>query len=281
LRLEGVTVHQVAQGVALSLLAFASFESSVFLGSEAKHPLKQMSRSITWSVVICGSLFVLFTYVLTIGFRGLTPGFAASPNPLLQIAQASGVGFINNVVQPSVIISLFGVTIANLNCTSRLLMTLSKEGLLPRSIGHVSAVTHTPSTAIVLLAVFDGLALTGFSLSDRATLGTYGFIGTLSGYWVGMTYVVTCIAMLLFLKRQQELTLGHSVIGLFAMTAFLYFFWTSAVPLPAAPGDLMLSLFFGSVALSIAHWGYLVMRRSRALAALGASASTATERSDL
>src|SRR5690349_6576619 len=67
--LEGVSIGQIAQGIVLSLLAFAAFESALFLGKEASHPLHQMSRAITGAVIICGILFIVCTYLMTIGFR--------------------------------------------------------------------------------------------------------------------------------------------------------------------------------------------------------------------
>lgn len=273
LGLQGVTAHQIAQGVAFSLLAFAAFESSLFLGKEAKNPLTQMSRAITWSVVICGILFTVFTYVLSIGFRGITPGFAENPNPLRAIAEANHVGFLNNFVQPGVIIALFGVTIANLNFASRLLMTLSKERMLPAMFAHVSARHRTPTRAILFVAGLDIVVLTLLSLTGNADFAAYGFLGGLSGYWVGMTYIVASAAMMYYLFKRKELTARYMAIGVFSIAAFLYFFWTSSVPLPASPGDVILLIFYVTVALSVLHWIFLKLRKSPVLDMLGTSAT--------
>jgi amino acid transporter len=273
LSLEGVTAHQLAQGVAFSLLAFAAFESSLFLGKEAKNPLTQMSRAITWSVVICGILFMVFTYVMSIGLRGITPGFAENPNPLRALAEANHVGFLNNFVQPGVIIALFGVTIANLNFASRLLMTLSKERMLPATFAHVSARHRTPSKAILFVAGLDVIVLTLLSLTGHADFAAYGFLGGLSGYWVGVTYILASAAMMYYLMRRKELTPLYAAAGLLSIIAFLYFFWTSSAPLPASPGDVILLIFYATMALSVLHWLFLKMRKSPVLDMLGTSAT--------
>jgi amino acid transporter len=272
--LQGVSVHDIAQGVVLSLLAFAAFESALFLGKEATHPLREMSRAITGAVIICGVLFIVFTYLMTIGFSTMEVGFAKSANPLHDLAAANGVGGLSYLIQPGVIISLFAVTIANLNFSSRLLMTLSRERLLPGLFQHVDARTHTPSTAIFFVAGIDLVATTLFVIFGVATFDTFGVIGTLSSYWVGITYVVTCIAMIVFLRRRRELTPGLLVLGIIGTAAFAYFFWTSAVPTPPWPWNAVFYVFLVSMILALVHWAWLAARRSPTLDRFGSSAST-------
>jgi amino acid transporter len=274
LSLQGVGIREIAQGVVLSLLAFAAFESALFLGKEATHPLREMSRAITGAVIICGVLFIVFTYLMTIGFSTLEVGFAKSSNPLHDLADANGVGWLSYLIQPGVIISLFAVTIANLNFSSRLLMTLSRERLLPSLFQHVDRQTHTPSTAIFFVAAIDIIAITVFVFFGVATFDTFGIIGTLSSYWVGITYVVTCIAMIVYLWRKRELSPGLFILGAIGTIAFAYFFWASAVPMPPWPWNAVFYVFLVSMILALAHWAWLAARRSPTLDRFGSSAST-------
>ena len=274
LSLRGVGIREIAQGVVLSLLAFAAFESALFLGKEATHPLREMSRAITGAVIFCGALFVICTYVMSIGFGSLGKDFAASGNPLRDLSAANGVGFLDYLIQPGIIISLFAVTIANLNFSSRLLMTLSREKLLPNLFQHIDPRTHTPSTAIFIVAAIDVIATTIFVLTGIATFDTFGIVGTLSGYWVGLTYLVSCIAMIVYLRRNGELKPWLLVVGAVGTAAFVYFYWVTAVPMPASPWNIVLYIFFASVILSLIHWAVLAVNRSPTLARFGTSASS-------
>ncbi|WP_138471387.1 APC family permease [Poseidonocella sp. HB161398] len=271
LSLDGASFSGIAQGVAFTLLAFAAFESALFLGAEAKNPLKQTGRALITSVLFCGALFAVFTYVFTIGFRSSGLDFAASENPLAQMAEAYGVGFISNFVMPGVIVALFGVTVANLNFASRLLMTLSREKILPPFLGAVSHRHQTPTRAINFVAGLDLAVLTLLALTGFANFGTYGFLGGLAGYWVGATYILAAIAMLSYLRRIGRLSPVLALIGGIVVLAFLWFFLQSTFPVPAAPGSIVLLIFYASMVLAALHVALARARRPQLLARLGTS----------
>lgn len=272
LTLDGVSISSIAQGVAFTLLAFAAFESALFLGAEAKNPLKQTGRALISSVMICGLMFAIFTYVFTIGFRNAGLDFAKAENPLHDIAVAYGIEGLSLFVMPGVIIALFGVTIANLNFASRLLMTLSREKAAPTFLGEVSRKHLTPTPAIKVVAGLDMVMLTVFALTGLATMDTYGFIGALSGYWVGATYLLSAVAMLIYLRQIGKLSLPLGAMGLAVTAAFLWFFFTSSVPLPPSPGGVILAIFYASLVLAFLHLVLLKVRKSPILKTLGTSA---------
>jgi len=275
LSLSGVTFSGVAHGVAFTLLAFAAFESALFLGAEARNPLRQTGRALVSSVLICGLLFAVFTYVFTIGFRSAGLDFTASQNPLADIAAAYGVHWLGNLVMPGVIVALFGVTVASLNFSSRLLLTLAREGFLPGWFGMVSVRHRTPANAIGFVAGLDVAVLSGLALTGYATMDTYGLIGGLSGYWVGTTYVMAAIAMLVYLRRIGQLSPLLAAMGVVVVAAFLWFFVSSTFPVPAAPGGLVLAVFYGSMALAALHVILTRLAAPRALARLGSSVTAA------
>ncbi len=271
--LQGVSFSSVAQGVAFTLLAFAAFESALFLGAEAKNPLKQTGQALLWSVLICGLMFAVFTWVFTVGFRNAGLDFASSENPLHEIAAAYDVEWLSLFVMPGVIVALFGVTIANLNFASRLLMTLSREKCAPAFLAGVSKVHQTPAPAIRVVAGLDIVVLSILGLTGLATMDTYGFLGALSGYWVGSTYVLSAIAMLYYLGRIGRLNLPLAVMGAAVALAFLWFFFNSSFPLPPSPGGIILAIFYGSVVMAVLHVIWLKLSGSSVLATIGSTAS--------
>jgi len=124
------------------------------------------------------------------------------------------------------------------------------------------------------MAAIDVIATTIFVLTGIATFDTFGIVGTLSGYWVGLTYLVSCIAMVVYLRRNGELKPWLLVVGAVGTAAFVYFYWVTAVPMPPSPWNIVLYIFFASVILSLIHWAVLAVNRSPTLARFGTSASS-------
>jgi len=73
--LAGVAPENVRLGMVLAVLAFVGFESATALGGEAQNPLQNIPRSVLWSTVMVGTLFVIMSYIEVVGF-------ATSPSPL-------------------------------------------------------------------------------------------------------------------------------------------------------------------------------------------------------
>jgi amino acid transporter len=270
LGLKGVTVHDITLGIVIGLLAYAGFESATFLGREAKAPQRQISRALIGSVTIIGVLFIFCTYCMTIGLGG-SKAFGASENPLRQLAVDNNVEALRYIVQFGVVMSLFGVVTANVNFVSRMLLTLSRERLFPAPLARVDHDHGTPVAGIIAVAAIDIVTGIVLALTGRLNLQVFFDLGTIGGYWVGATYLVTCVAVVAYLRRTGELTplivLTAAVGGL----PILYLYYRNASPWPPVPGSTYLLVFFGTAVVAFAHLIYAKARRSPVLDQLGSS----------
>jgi len=81
IRLHNVTAHQIAEGIVLGLGAYGGFEASCSFGLEAKKPRTQIAHALVGSVAGAGLIFVLCSYVLTLGFHGMDIAATHNSNP--------------------------------------------------------------------------------------------------------------------------------------------------------------------------------------------------------
>ena len=58
LTLKGVTPEKLRMGLVLAIFALVGFESATSLGSEAKDPLRNIPRAVTWSGIFAGLFFI-------------------------------------------------------------------------------------------------------------------------------------------------------------------------------------------------------------------------------
>jgi amino acid transporter len=88
IRLHNVTAHQIAEGIVLGLGAYGGFEVSCSFGLEAKKPRTEIAHALVGSVTGAGLIFVLCSYVLTLGFHGMDIAATHNSNPWSNLALA-------------------------------------------------------------------------------------------------------------------------------------------------------------------------------------------------
>jgi amino acid transporter len=179
---KGIT--GVALGVLLMYTAFAGFGASTPLGEESRKPKQTISKSVIISILILGAFFVFSAYTFTVAYgpakmseyaTALVPGIT-----ILDSYLGVGAGvFITILFVNSLLTGLVVLT----NATSRVLMTMARDGLVPKMFAktHKKRLTpHIAAGAITLSALIistvSALLLGGFTafitVAIGATLGT-------------------------------------------------------------------------------------------------------------
>ncbi len=149
----------VGIGVLLMYTAFAGFGASTPLGEESVSPKKTISLSVIVSVIILGSFFIFASYFLTVAWGPSLMASYANPQNL-----APGVTLIGNYLGPvaAIIItvlfinSLMTGTVVITNSTSRVMMSMGRDGTLPKIFSHIHDGKRTPafSAAVVTGSAF-------------------------------------------------------------------------------------------------------------------------------
>ncbi|MFD4183100.1 APC family permease, partial [Rhodococcus sp. NPDC058514] len=188
--------HGLLLVVLTALFALAGFESATFFGPEAKRPLVTVTRTVLFTPIICGALFIFAAWAAWSG-RADT----------LVNAYLHGTG---TGVSPAVVIMLnlglscswLASSMASSNAASRLVYSMGIERVLPRAFGAVHSRLRTPHLA--LAAIVATVMSTGMAFAAFDAVIAEVKVGVRCALIVA--YLLVTIASLRFLRRIRELT---------------------------------------------------------------------------
>lgn len=150
----------VVSGAGLAFFALVGFEDSVNMAEEAAQPERTFPRAVFLGLTIAAVVYMLVAFFTTAVVPLET--LAATESDLLEVVRAGARWFPLGVFA---LISMAAVTnsgLINLMMASRLVYGMSREGIVPASLGRVHAGRRTPWVAIVFTtAVVVGLASWG------------------------------------------------------------------------------------------------------------------------
>jgi len=187
----GVSGVLLASGIIF--FAFIGFDAVSTAAQEAKNPARDMPIAIIASLVICTVLYVLMATVLT----GLVP--FASLNDAAPVAVALMAHPELHWLVPWVIFgALAGMTSVMLVMTlaqARIFLSMSRDGLLPPTLGRVHPRFRTPHLATLVTGVC--AAVIG-ALFPIVVLGSMVAIGTL------FAFIVVCAGVVILRRTRPE-----------------------------------------------------------------------------
>lgn len=164
----------ILSGAALVFFAFIGFDVVATTAEETKNPQKALPRGILGGLAIVTVLYVLVTIVVT----GMVPytALAESENPSLTTAFALvGADWAGKVISVGILVGLTSVIMVLLLGLTRIVFSMSRDGLLPRSVSRTSHRFHTPARLQIIcgiaVALIAGLAKVEL-LEEMINIGT-------------------------------------------------------------------------------------------------------------
>src|ERR1041384_791946 len=135
-------------GFVFAALSFVGFEAAATLGDETKEPRTIVPRAVLLSVLAVGALYVFCVWAEVIGLGAETVnGLDGSATPWNDLA-ATYASWMKWPVIIASVSSMFAVMINSSNGIVRILNTMGREGLLPKTLAFIDPKRLTPSYAI-------------------------------------------------------------------------------------------------------------------------------------
>src|SRR2546427_9681028 len=137
-------------GVAAALIfwSYLGYENVSNVAEEFKNPEKDFHRSILFSVIVIGLLYISVA-VATVGTRAYTAGGSVAPFAAI-LSNALGVyGAVGTAILAVIVI--FGTMNAYTTGISRVIYATAKDEGLPRLFDRVNAKTQVPDRSLMLL----------------------------------------------------------------------------------------------------------------------------------
>ena len=168
---DGKTVGVLA-GASLVFFAYVGFDAVSTAVGEAKNPQRDAPIGIIASLIFCTIIYIIVSGLLTliVPYKELNVS-----SPVAHALQLIGVNWASALVATGVIAGLTTVMLVLYYGLTRILLSMSGDGLLPKFFSVIDKKTHTPikNTVVcgVVMATMAGMIPLGI-LAELVNIGT-------------------------------------------------------------------------------------------------------------
>ena len=173
--------------------AFIGFDVVATAAEETRNPQRDVPRGILGSLIICTTLYVAVSIVVT-GMQKYTD--LSITAPLADAFKATGHPWFAGFISFGAAVGLTTVCMILLLGQTRVFFAMSRDGLLPTFFSHVHPKFRTPHRPTILLGVIIAIVAGFTPLSELAELVN---IGTL------FAFVVVAIGVVILRKSRPDL----------------------------------------------------------------------------
>ncbi|MHA5055049.1 amino acid permease [Streptomyces sp. SD15] len=185
----------IGAGTTAAFFSYIGFDAITTAGEEAKNP----RRDIPLAVLICIGLVTLLYCAVALAAIGAVGGDEVGGRPAALsyvVNEVTGSTVGGAVIAFGAVVAIASVVLAVMYGQTRILMSMARDGLVPRVFEKVSPKTSTPVAGTLIVAVVFALPAAFASLDAVVNLCT---IGTLA------TMVAVNIAVIALRRREPDL----------------------------------------------------------------------------
>jgi basic amino acid/polyamine antiporter, APA family len=170
--LSGVGVLGAAASI---FFAYVGFDAVSTAAEETKDPNRNLPIGLIGSLAVCTVFYLLVAYA-AIGSTGAQPGgeLSQSKEPLAFILRNLGFEWWGNFVAGAAIVALPSVILMMMFGQTRILFTMSRDGLMPKVFSEVHPTYHTPHKVTIITGVAVSLFAAMFPVSILADVSNSG-----------------------------------------------------------------------------------------------------------
>ncbi|HEV2178393.1 MAG TPA: amino acid permease [Terriglobia bacterium] len=183
----------IARGAGVIFFAYIGFDAVSTSAQEAKNPQKDMPVGIIGSLIVCTILYIIVAGLLTAIVPYNTLNVA---DPVAVGVDAIGVHWGSILVDAGVVAGLASVMLVMLFGQSRVLYSMSTDGLLPKWASAIHPRFRTPWITSIVVGVFAAFFASVLNINDLSYLVN---IGTL------LAFVIVCFGVWMLRVRRPDL----------------------------------------------------------------------------
>jgi amino acid transporter len=162
---KAASLDSTLRAIGLVVIGFQGFESATSLGEETSNPRRTIPRVIITVVLVVWVLLLLTSLSLVTGFgtskSGIAELTALSALSWLVLAQQYLAAWFGHLIVGILAVSCFACGLGLMNEMSRMFWSLSRDGLLPRSLSRTTRRTGAPWVAVLVLTAVAAVELIG------------------------------------------------------------------------------------------------------------------------
>ncbi|MBF6670560.1 amino acid permease [Glutamicibacter halophytocola] len=184
----------VTGAASMVFFSYIGFDAASTAGEEAKNPQKDLPRAIMIAMVLVTAIYVLVA-VAAIGAREWN-WFADSEAALVQIvSEITGQRWLVVAFALASVIAIVSVVLTTLYGQTRILLSMGRDGLVPRFFAKVSPKTHTPVI---------GTCVTGLLVAIAASLIPLGQLAEATSIGTLFAFALVGVSVMYLRKTQPD-----------------------------------------------------------------------------
>jgi len=237
-----------------ALWAYDGWNNITFLAGEVKNPGRNLPLALIGGglVVMALYLFVNFSY-----FHVLTPtevaSVPASSSTAAEVVRRLLGSVAVTLMAAAMMTSSFGALHASILATARIPYALAKDGLIIKSLAHVSRRTHVPIRALIVQC---------FWACVVALSGSYDTLTDYAIFALTLFYILVAASVFIFRRRQPDAerpyrTWGYPVVPMVFLIAST---WLIFMTILNSPRQSIIGL--GLILLGLPVYWLLLRRKS-------------------
>jgi APA family basic amino acid/polyamine antiporter len=175
--------------------AYIGFDAVSVLAEESKNPQRDLPKGMIWSLIICTIVYILLALVLT--GTVVYSKFQDIGDPLAFIFEKGNldIPWMQILVAICAVIAMTSVLLVFQMGQPRIWMSMSRDGLLPRSFQRIHPRYKTPSFATIITGFLVGVPIL---FTDKTFVLDFTSIGTL------FAFVLVCGGVLLIPRKEKQ-----------------------------------------------------------------------------
>ncbi|MFC8436442.1 APC family permease [Streptomyces sp. NPDC057253] len=235
----------IAFSVIYGVLLFTGFESAANLAEETADPKRSVPRAVMISLIASAVFFLLGCYAQIAGFHFSVDAVAKNAGaPLVALASpgAFGATWVARLVELVILLDMLAVYIGVSVAVTRGVLTMAKDGWLPKPLTRVSARRGTPVGGTAVVAVVYLLTVLVSQAFPKSVavpglpdyFGWYAWLSAFGIFCLAAIYLAMCLGAPRGLKGHagQAQTWLATVVGL-VITGGALFGAVYKVPAPS------------------------------------------------
>lgn len=185
--------HGVVGGAGLVFFAYIGFDAVSTAAEEAKNPQRDLPIGIICSLVVCTLAYIVVSGLLT-GIASYTT--LNTPSPVSSSLLDLGFPTIAAIIAFGAVAGLTTVIIVCFYGLTRVILAISRDGLLPIQLSRIHPKTKTPVATVLVCGGIMSL-LAGFA--SIGTVASLVNIGTLSAF------LIVCVGVVILRRTTPNL----------------------------------------------------------------------------
>lgn len=179
----------VLAGAAILCLSFLGFDAVSTMAEESRHPKTEIPRAILLVTLGGGFIFIALSVLSQLAYPQTT--FENVDAAAVEVMNSVGGHLLQVAFIAAYVAGSFGSALTSAASVSRILFAMGREGVLPRTLGQLSARFRTPSAAVLVVG-FLSLGVLAIDLGTLASLISFGALvaftavnlAVIKHYWV-------------------------------------------------------------------------------------------------